>query len=195
MAPERLPGKTFERAMSRNYALAIHVGGDMNKSIVKSWRLLSRKYSIRYIYDRLPFPHITLAAGSFSGTLAHLMANTQEAVSLHKPFRIRGDGLGIFIRATPVIYVRWMLNRQLMSLFESFHNSFEKVWGESADTALREIWVPKTTIAFFDTSYEVLSPAINDIRSFNFERTTVVRKILVIEYSEHCEAIVGEIGL
>lgn len=111
------------------------------------------------------------------------------------PFEIRGNGLGVFVRETPVIYVRWMVSDALAKLFSDFNRLFGNLWVETADSSLREVWLPKTTIACFDTSYATLPSVLGEIRKFDFERRMEVKQILMIEYDAVHEEVVDTFRL
>ena len=58
---------------------------------------------------------------------------------------------------------------------------------------MRDLWLPKSTLALKDTSYEQLPLILNDLNLYNFEQSMVVDKLTLIEIVSK-EIVIEEIS-
>ena len=181
--------------MNNKLAIVIELNGQMEKSARDSWKLLSELFSIRYISSRSPCPHIAIVSG-FSGKHGSINTILKNLVKNITPFSITGNGLGVFVANTPVIHIRWNINKKLFSLkstvTKALNNAFdEKLIKEKLNTPDYN-WIAKTTLGFNDASYLNLPVVLNKLEQIDFKKELIVSGISLYEYStEYGENKIG----
>ena len=169
------------------FAVVIELNGDMEKLARHAWDILSNKLSIKYISSRSPCPHFSLGGG-FQGKPEDVFEIMQRVGEQSQPFSIMGNGLGVFVRATPVVHIRWILNEnltrlrdclneQLINVSDINHSSSIKGFIENTD------WVPKATLAFKDSTYEKLYEILKFVRPLKFDQEIMVDRIALYKFS------------
>ena len=67
------------------------------------------------------------------------------------------------------------------------------IWSETDDTSTKELWLPKSTLALKDTSYEQLPSVLDGLTQYDFEQSMVVDKLTLIEIVSK-EIVIEEIS-
>jgi 2'-5' RNA ligase len=167
------------------YALVINLIGNSKKEAINAWKVLKEVHSIKYISSRSPCPHITLQSDFEIINIDLFKIHFSKFCQSQKIFKLTSIGLGVFIRETPVIHIRWSKNKELNLLqkkLRKFLVSIEKQklisnYFDDLD------WIPKTTLAYKDTNYNNLNELILLVNENNFIRTMNVLSISLYEYS------------
>lgn len=89
----------------KNYALVIPTNGPTHDNCKEAWKILESKYGISRISSTSPYPHITLAAGSTKHTVKEVVSVWKNRIPSGR-FRLKGNGLGVFLFDAPTVYVR-----------------------------------------------------------------------------------------
>ena len=172
--------------MNNKLAIVIDLNSQMEKAARDAWDLLGKKYSIRYISSRSPSPHIAIDSG-FTGKYDLIKVILKNFVKNMSPFTIQGNGLGIFIARTPVIYVRWNLNKEFMLLKQSMTKTLKSAFDKNIIEGTTKIpeynWLAKTSLAFNDTSYRILPEILHDLKPIDFKKDMMVFGISLYKYS------------
>ena len=100
-------------------------------------------------------------------------------------FFLKGKGLGIIVLDTPVIHIRWIVNDELNALRKQAHLCLLGLQKQGVVSGYRNdpSWLPKTTIAFSDTSYDNLTAVLESINGINFSGSFHVENLSIYEYS------------
>ncbi len=170
----------------KNYAVVIKLTGEILENSLLAWDILNKKFKVRYISSRSPFPHITLSAGQCH-VLENVFKEVKEAAAEYSPFEIHSNGLGVFVKKSPVIYIRWTHSKQLYNLFNFLENSFKKTWEKPEKNFQSEYWLAKTTLAYSDVSYSDLPFVLEFLRTIDFEKQMVAEGLSLVEYDKEGE--------
>tara|TARA_B100000959_G_scaffold244238_1_gene268061 strand:+ start:107 stop:463 length:357 start_codon:yes stop_codon:yes gene_type:complete len=110
-------------------ALVINLNGEIKIAALKAWEELRNKFSIKYISSRSPCPHIAIIYDfeiikyeTFKSRITRFCNNMTS-------FIVSARGLGVFVAETPVVYLRWRVNKYLTLLknnLSNFLKSLEK---------------------------------------------------------------------
>ena len=170
---------------NKKHALVLELSGSMRKEAEVAMKILSDALGIVYLQSRSPCPHISLVSELTIFDIRQFLKDLRFLLIGLEKFILRGNGLGIFVRENPVIHIRWKLNQPLKNLRETIlsvlHNSKKNGHVSSYDKDLD--WLPKTTLAFKDTSYKSLSETIESINHLNFLGIMEVNSLSLYEYS------------
>ena len=170
---------------NKQHAIVLELSGLMLKEAKTAMKILSDKFGASYLQSRSPSPHITLISGLTIFDTTQFWNDLCFDIKRVEKFGLKGNGLGIFLRETPVIHIRWQLNRSLKNLRDHIssvlHNMGKKENILRYDKDLD--WLPKTTLALYDTSYESLSEVIKSIKDLNFLEVMQVGSLSLYEYS------------
>jgi len=178
----------------KNYALVIPVNGAINGSCQEAWQLLETQYNVKHISSRCPFPHLTLFAGSTDHPECEVVSAWQTGVA-RGAFDLKANGLGVFLFDLPTLYIRWLLTEPLAALYTSAKTIYSPICSSSAFSTQPEYWVPKTTLAGFDTSVEELSKILINLKGIDFYQEMSVTELAVLEYDEEGERVVSSFRL
>jgi 2'-5' RNA ligase len=169
------------------FAIVIDLNQELEKHAREEWRLLEEQFSIQFISKNSPCPHIAIESGLY-GDENKVLEIMQEVASQSPPFTIMGNGLGVFVGQTPVIHIRWVNNKSLINLRIKFGEAFEKQCQAPNGTlsGYRENpdWLPKTTLAYKDSSYENLPDVLKLLQRMPFDSKLEVSQLTLYEYSE-----------
>ena len=172
------------------YAIAIQLNCCMEKENRQAWHMLDDKFGLKYISSRSDTPHLTILH-DFKAEKQLMCTELEELSKKLTTFKITGNGLGIFVSSTPVIYIRWDINQQLLDLADSLRNHLSFV-----DKKINLNWIPRSTLAFKDTNYDNLSQILMELQKLDFKREMVVDTLCLIEYSlEMGEKIIAHFKL
>ena len=168
-----------------NYAIVIELNDEMLENAKNAQLLMSKNLGIKHIFNESPCPHITLESGLTTSNLDRFMQEVKKSCSSLNSFSILGRGLGIFLAETPVIHVRWFNNEDLIKLKLHVSNLIKKLFSEGViKTSNNDLsWLPKSTLAFSDTSNKDLSKILELINDIDFNKPILVNKIAVYKYS------------
>tara|TARA_B100000686_G_C16797742_1_gene983632 strand:- start:3009 stop:3575 length:567 start_codon:yes stop_codon:yes gene_type:complete len=170
---------------NKQYAIVLELSDSMLKEAKTAMTILSNKFEVSYLQSLSQCPHITLVSGLTIFDTIQFWDSLCFDIKQVEKFGLKGNGLGIFVRDTPVIHIRWQLNRSLKHLRDHISTVLY-------DMKKKEIilnyekdldWLPKTTLAFHDTSYESLSEVIKSIKDLNFLEIMQVGSLSLYEYS------------
>jgi 2'-5' RNA ligase len=172
----------------RYLAIAIDLNGELEILAREAWHLLKENLSINFISTNSPCPHITLESGIF-GNQSSLLSIIKEVATHTAPFSIKANGLGVFIRESPVVHIRWFNNAPLFNLRQAFTKKLLERTSESPHSSIVDYksnidWLPKTTLAYKDTSLETLSETLKVLSPLAFNCSLEVRKLTLYEHSE-----------
>ena len=166
-------------------ALVIEIKGDMSHKANVATNLLSDLFSINYISSRSPSLHICLDAEFIINDLDYFQSSLAKVLINIPTFTIIGRGLGIFVAETPVVYIRWHISEKLLHfkhLVSNFLNHSQNE-GVISNYSIDLNWIPKTTLAYQDTSYKALSDIISAIFHIDFSSSMDVDSLFTYEYS------------
>ena len=172
--------------MSRNLkhlAVVIGLTGTMLDENLRAWSMLKDDFDISFISSHSREPHITISSGNCS-TIDALKKAVTSSLENFAPFEIQGNGLGIFVKETPVLYIRWIITKELARLFSYYENALQTVWQSISKTTQSGMWTPKSTLAFCDISYKQLPGIIAELEGYDFEQTMTVDGITLLEVVE-----------
>ena len=165
----------------------------MLKQSMECWNILFQKHGIKYLSTHSACPHITISAGKCADAESFKQA-VRSCLPQCMPITIQANGLGIFVKETPVIYIRWLLSRELMDMRMSFQKSLVTLFSESDKTTSEEVWLPKSTLAINDVTYDQLPLVLNEFKSYKFEQKMLVNRVMIMEVDRK-EVIIDEISL
>ena len=154
--------------------------------------MLSGKYNLKYHSSHSVIPHITISSGRCVSRELFKEA-VYSCIPQCTQITIKSNGLGIFVKEAPVIYIRWFLSRELSDLCRLFQKRLKNVWSETDEASMKEVWLPKSTLALKDTLYEQLPLVLNDLNLYDFEQSMVVDKLTLLEI-ESKEIVIEEIS-
>ena len=165
-----------------NLAVVIPMTGDLLGTCLKAWELLDRRFSIRNISSRSLLPHLTLVAGTVkpSNALASALNDLQANVRTQS---LISDGLGVFVRDAPVIYLRWQHSKELLNLRQTIAKTLESHWVAPQEFCDPQRWLAKTTIGALDTRYEDLGEILEALRQLNFPQDLALERLDILEYN------------
>jgi len=170
----------------KKFALVLELNGSMLNNSNMAMTRLADQLSINHIFSRSPCPHVVIDAGFDVNNLDGFRVVLESGLGKALNFSITGRGLGVFVVNTPVVHIRWCID-------ESF-NEFRCHVSACLETAQNEgiisgysrdlNWVPKTTLAYIDTSYKNLSSILEVIKDIQFGLDMDVVSISLYEYSD-----------
>jgi hypothetical protein len=177
----------------KHLAIVIPLSGSILTQTIECWEVLSRKYNIKYHSSHSACPHITITSGDCSDE-EEFRQVVYSCLSKCSSITIQANGLGIFVKEAPVIYIRWFLSRELKSMCILFQDGLSNVWSRISNSSVKEIWLPKSTLALNDISYEQLPSILKELNMFDFEQSMEIEKITLLEIDRK-EKIIDEINL
>jgi len=121
-------------------------------------------------------PHICLSAGTCSDE-TRLVYEFEELLQALSPFELKSNGLGVFICKAPVIYIRWVRNKELMEVFRKVYGKIQPLWKETYPNYQQELWEPKTTLFLNEVEYSSLPQVIEEIKDIDFRQMMTVNSI------------------
>jgi hypothetical protein len=166
-------------------AIVIELSGNMQQSSRIAWEILDEKLNIDYIKINSPCPHIALEYNFFHDNDS-LFCYLEDIKGQCDPFIISALGLGVFIKKTPVIHIRWSMNNSFNIFINKIKevlinaNSNDIIEGYSPD----DNWIPKTTLACFDTDYNNLNIALKYLEEIDFENELHIDTFALYKYSK-----------
>ena len=167
-------------------ALVVELNGNL---LDKTNDLLSRledRFSIKYIPSRSPSPHITINYDFFIDDINSFKKSLSQFLSTRKKFNLTTNGFGVFVAKTPVIYLRWSIDKDLINLKYDLENFLINL---NERKIIRNYysdlnWIPKTTIAYNDSSYDNLQIVLKNIMESDLNGVILLDAISIYSYSE-----------
>jgi len=167
-------------------ALVIEVNGKLLDKINNLLSKLKDKFSIEYISSRSPSPHIAISYGFIVNDMPEFSKLLENFLSQRERFVLKTNGIGVFAVKAPVVYLRWSSNKYLINLkcdLENYLLSLKKSKVISSYCADLN-WVPKTTLAYNDSSYSNLQIVLESIAESNISGSILVNSMSIYTYSE-----------
>jgi len=179
--------RTFniKRSSKKLLAVVIELNGEMLDSALTAWNELENNLSVKFISSMSHAPHITLESNIQCEykELSKIVSNVASRISA---FSIKGNGLGVFVVDTPVVYIRWSKNNELLHLKTMLKDSLNTAYKHDEVELYNEDvnWLAKTTLAYKDSSYDKLSDILSVCRLSHFKYTMQVTELSIYEYSD-----------
>ncbi len=167
------------------YAVVIELSEGLLAESLGAWERLAGM-GIDYISRRSACPHIAMIWGECKEPERLKEALGGMAGTL-EPFALRANGLGVYVRETPVVHVRWLRSKGLTDLH---HLLLERLGGrfDGMDAgASVEMWEPKATLAFSDITYGRLGSVLGELGSFDFEKEMRCTGLSLVAFSSEGE--------
>ena len=178
----------------KEISIALGFEGSLNSKLKSSWKILKEEFNINYISEHSCKPHISLHAGSIKETNLRELAIRLKKLKLRK-FIIKSPGAGIFISKKPILFIRWETNLLIKKYRQAIRNDLENFFIKNNIYTNDDLWIPRTAIAYRDTSYANLDIIFNRL-NFLFQKHTVeINSIFLIDYSKNKEVIKKKIKL
>jgi len=173
--------------LKRKYAIVLELSGELEKQTRNAWKILSKKLNIDYVSSYSPCPHIAIEYGFLIKSEDSFCKLLQDSYRYDlKQFKISSFGLGILVRETPVIYLRWVRDKH----FEDFKRKINQIMIDANQKNLitnykeNENWFPKTTLAFQDTDYDKLTYIIDDLRKIDLNKEFFIKTFSLYSYTD-----------
>tara|TARA_Y100000589_G_C27105487_1_gene609892 strand:+ start:278 stop:826 length:549 start_codon:yes stop_codon:yes gene_type:complete len=178
------------------FAIAMVPGERVCENIKKTWHILYKNYGINFISSNSGLPHITLISGLQEKNKEEIIYTISSSITSKKSIKICSKGLGVFLIETPLVYLRWKNNKQLIELRNILLNNLVK--NKLVNNNLNSEWIAKTTICYKDLSYEdnftniILTIKGMFTEDFNEE----VKRLVLIRYQDsEKEKVIKEFSL
>ena len=169
----------------KKFALVLELNGSMLNNSNMAMTRLADQLSINHIFSRSPCPHIVMDAGFNVNNIDGFRDLLESGLKKGKKLSITGKGLGVFVANTPVVHIRWSIDEKFTQLSRQVSVCLEVAQNEGlvSGYSIDLNWVPKTTLAYIDTSYEALPRILEVIGGIDFELDMDVVSISLYEYS------------
>ena len=168
-------------------AIVITFDNKTNIKLFNSWKILKKKFNIKYISSRSPKPHLTLKSGNINNVSSLIEKIKKKKI---KKFKLNSQGLGIFANKDPLLYIRWEQSKKLMKVYNYIDKiSSVNIINKSKNSEYFQ-WVAKTSIAFKDFKYQNLPKILNNLNEIKLLKNIEVQKIEVMEINKQGEKII-----
>ena len=177
-------------------AIEIIPGKKVCENIKKTWNILDKNYGINFISSNSGLPHITLISGLHEKKKEAIIDSIKSSIISVKSLKLCSRGLGVFLIDTPLIYLRWKNNEQLIKLRNILLNNLVK--NQLINKNSNSDWIAKTTICFKDLSYEDnFTNSILTIKGmFTEDFNEEVERLVLIRYQDlKKEKVIEEFSL
>jgi 2'-5' RNA ligase len=178
----------------KQISIAFGLDGNLINKIRHSWKILKEDFNINYISKNNCQPHISLHSGSIKKTDLRELAIKLKMLKLRK-FKINSPGTGIFISRKPIIFLRWETNSFIRIYRQLIKTETKKFFIKKYFYTNDNLWIPRSTIAYKDTSYANLESILNRLNFLFKKHTAEINSILLIDYSKNKEKILNKIKL
>lgn len=170
-------------------AIVIELSQNTKNVFIKCLKELKKKLDVKKIYLNSPCPHMNLVHNFKLNkiNIKNLKGIIKSFANDSKQFQLTAIGIGIFISKTPVIHIRWSLNRSLISLISELNNRLSIAFKKNLITGYLENqrWQPVTTLAFDDTNYKNMVEIIRIIKRFKLKKYSLtINNLALYEYSK-----------
>lgn len=168
-------------------AIVITFDKQTNTKIFDSWRILKKKFNIKFISSRSPKPHLTIKSG-FVRNIPYFLQKLKK--KKFKKFKLNSLGFGVFANKYPLLYIRWEQNKKLLKLCNSIDKTCSGNFLKKSKSSEYLQWVAKTSIAFKDFKYHNLSKILKNLEKIKLLKNTQVQKIEVMKIDKNGETII-----
>lgn len=168
-------------------AIVITFDNKTNIKLLNSWKILKKKFDIKFISSRSPKPHLTLKSG-YIKNISPLVEKLKKKKI--KKFKLNSQGLGIFANKNPLLYIRWVQSKKLIKLYNYIDKISSVNFINKSKNSEYFQWVAKTSIAFKDFKYENLPKILNNLNEIRLLKNIEVQKIEVMEINKQGEKII-----
>ena len=168
-------------------AIVITFDKQTNTKIFDSWRILKKKFNIKFISSRSPKPHLTIKSG-FVRNIPYFLQQLKK--KKFKKLKLNSLGLGIFANQNPLLYIRWEQSKKLVELYNSIDKICSENFFKKSKNSEYFHWVAKTSIAFKDFKYHNLSKILKNLEKIKLLKNIQVQKIEVMKIDKNGETII-----
>ena len=168
-------------------AIVITFDKKTNTKIFDSWRILKKKFNIKFISSRSPKPHLTIKSG-FVRNIPYFLQKLKK--KKFKKLKLNSLGLGIFANQNPLLYIRWEQSKKLLELYNSIDKICSENFFKKSKNSEYFHWVAKTSIAFKDFKYHNLSKILKNLEKIKLLKNIQVQKIEVMKIDKNGETII-----
>lgn len=179
---------------AEHIAAVIELGGPMHDEAMNAMKALQQRFGIDFILNGAAAPHIMLSSGR-CGDAGAVVESLRSALADTGPFDLTADGLGIFVRETPVVHVRWRATDELAALQRACASTLARSCQEQGAYTSPVEWQAKATLAFNDISYVQLSDVLEVLRTFDFTQVMRVEHVAVHRIETARDSVLARIGL
>lgn len=165
------------------HAIVLELDNKSSAKIKDIQAQIKEDLGVKYIYDRLVSPHITLIQDlkEIPQDIDDIFINSQG------DFPIESNGLGVFYNEqTFTLYLRWKVSESLKHLHQYLYEKVVEV--PSIDVEEQKLlfnnWIAKTTLAHKDFGTDNLESILELSKSLNKKFTATVKSICLYEYNE-----------
>ena len=178
----------------KQISIALGFEGSLNNKLKSSWDILKEEFNIHYISQNNCKPHISIHAGSIKESSLRGLAIKLKKLKFRK-FKIKSPGAGIFISKKPILFIRWETNSIIKKYKEIIRTDLKNFFIKENIYTNDDLWIPRSTIAYKDTSYSNLEGIFNRLKFLFKKHTVEASHILLIDYSKNKEVIIKKIKL
>ena len=174
------------------YSVSIPLGGNALSIAKKTQKILSESLRIESILKNNSPPHINLVSGTTK--------NIEKIISAIQKLNFNNDkyteliGLGVLLTPNPLLYLRFKNSAFFREIRYRIIKKTLHLWESIDQTALDDIWIPKSTLAYNDLSLINLSDALINLKHINFKALMEVEELKIIDFTEK-EIIIDKIIL
>ena len=168
----------------KNVSVNVPLQGVVLDRVLRAQKILDKEMNISFQKKNQSVPHINLLSGKI--THINIKRLRTDVVKFNKKiikknFRIKTNGLGIFITDKPVIYVRYYRLKIFLAIRKFL--TLGKYFNTLDNSTATKLWTPKTTIAHKDTNLKNLSNIILLLNKIDFYEDFKVKKINLTSFS------------
>lgn len=171
-----------------NVGICISVEGKIKDETLKACKILKDEFNARYICETGTCPHLTLSIGQcYKKDYEKLCTTLKNTLEHTKKFKLKSSGLGIFLSDSPVLYIRYLRSKKLLSLKKSIDESLKDIWLPDKQYNSEEVWLPKSTIAFRDMPINKITSIANKLKNKSFVKEVYANNVSIILFDENNE--------
>ena len=160
----------------KSYAIVIELTENIRLEAISAMKKLKHEQKISFIYENTPCPHFMLVNNLKFKDLDKTKIALKSLCLSQKNFKVKSNGLGIFVKEKPVLYIRWLITENLTLFKKKVYNEI----GINEDLN----WIPKSTLAWKDTTYQTLEKSLLLLLTFNFELVLNVSSVCLYQFEE-----------
>lgn len=167
----------------KNYAIEIDLEGELLTAAELALTRLHELHQINYLRVHSQRPHIALLFGHFE-KIEDAVNTMEMAAKAMFPFIVEGNGLGVYVRDNPVIYVRITPSQQMFALQQKLFELTSSLECEVDHFYQPLFWEAKSSLAVHDTSLGSLSFVLNSLHDLNFRNRFEATKLKLVSFSK-----------
>ena len=161
-----------------NISINVPLEGKALYSVLLAQDILHKKMNISFQKNNQSIPHVNLLSGKIREIELQRLKIDIEKLNkkiIKNNFKMKANGLGVFILDRPVIYMRHYYLRFFLVIRRCL--TLEKYFNVIDNSTLTKFWMPKTTIAHKDTNSEDLTNILLLLKQINFYEDSKINKI------------------